>query len=323
MRRDGMILMNYAPGADPDTVTRVAIETVIDSRLPDRRGARPGGAEGQAVRRADRPAREPAVRAALAGRDRVAVRHRQHAHAVDLRAHARARACCARSACRARQVRRVVRYEAVITALLGALLGSVLGIFFAVIVSRPLADEGFNALVPGRDADRPLHPRRDRGRRRGDPAGPARRPARRAGRARIRVGSGADELSAVAALACASLLGFAACGDDDEKTVTESKTETITTTTDSTATTDTTSTAEDCPLGDLPRPVRPPADQGHGHPVRGRPAGRAGVHGQLCPERSVRARFRLYLPGRPEPGGRQRADHVQEPEGDRRDRRRG
>ena len=57
--------------------------------------------------------------------------------------------------------------------------------------------------------------------------------------------------SAVAALACASLLGFAACGDDDEKTVTESKTETITTTTDSTATTDTTSTAEDCPLGDL------------------------------------------------------------------------
>ena len=47
-----------------------------------------------------------------------------------------------------RQVRRVVRYEAVITALLGALLGSVLGIFFAVIVSRPLADEGFNLSFP-------------------------------------------------------------------------------------------------------------------------------------------------------------------------------
>jgi putative ABC transport system permease protein len=47
-----------------------------------------------------------------------------------------------------RQVRRVVRYEAVITALLGALLGSVLGIFFAVIVSRPLADEGFTLSFP-------------------------------------------------------------------------------------------------------------------------------------------------------------------------------
>ena len=47
-----------------------------------------------------------------------------------------------------RQVRRIVRYEAVITALLGALLGSVLGIFFAVIVSRPLADEGFNLSFP-------------------------------------------------------------------------------------------------------------------------------------------------------------------------------
>ena len=47
-----------------------------------------------------------------------------------------------------RQVRRVVRYEAVITALLGALMGSVLGIFFAVIVSRPLADEGFTLSFP-------------------------------------------------------------------------------------------------------------------------------------------------------------------------------
>ena len=47
-----------------------------------------------------------------------------------------------------RQVRRVVRYEAVITALLGALLGSVLGTFFAVIVSRPLADEGFTLAFP-------------------------------------------------------------------------------------------------------------------------------------------------------------------------------
>src|SRR5204862_1625352 len=39
-----------------------------------------------------------------------------------------------------RQVRRLVRYESVITALIGAVLGAVLGVIFAVVVSRPLAD---------------------------------------------------------------------------------------------------------------------------------------------------------------------------------------
>jgi putative ABC transport system permease protein len=47
-----------------------------------------------------------------------------------------------------RQVRRIVRYEAVITTLIGAVLGSILGVIFAVIVSRPLADEGFVLSIP-------------------------------------------------------------------------------------------------------------------------------------------------------------------------------
>ena len=47
-----------------------------------------------------------------------------------------------------RQVRRIVRYEAVITALIGAVLGAVLGVVFAVVVSRPLADEGFTLSIP-------------------------------------------------------------------------------------------------------------------------------------------------------------------------------
>jgi putative ABC transport system permease protein len=47
-----------------------------------------------------------------------------------------------------RQVRRIVRYESVITALIGAVLGSVLGVVFAVIISRPLADEGFTLSIP-------------------------------------------------------------------------------------------------------------------------------------------------------------------------------
>jgi len=47
-----------------------------------------------------------------------------------------------------RQVRRIIRYEAVITALIGAVLGSALGVLFAVIMSRPLADEGFTLSIP-------------------------------------------------------------------------------------------------------------------------------------------------------------------------------
>jgi putative ABC transport system permease protein len=47
-----------------------------------------------------------------------------------------------------RQVRRLVRYESVITALIGAILGAVLGIFFAIVVSRPIADEGFILKIP-------------------------------------------------------------------------------------------------------------------------------------------------------------------------------
>jgi putative ABC transport system permease protein len=47
-----------------------------------------------------------------------------------------------------RQVRRMVRAESVITAGIGAVLGTLLGIAFAVIVSRPLADQGFVFIVP-------------------------------------------------------------------------------------------------------------------------------------------------------------------------------
>jgi putative ABC transport system permease protein len=47
-----------------------------------------------------------------------------------------------------RQVRTMVRYEAVITALIGAILGTVLGVVFSVLVSRPLADEGFGLSYP-------------------------------------------------------------------------------------------------------------------------------------------------------------------------------
>ncbi|HEU5142371.1 MAG TPA: FtsX-like permease family protein [Solirubrobacterales bacterium] len=47
-----------------------------------------------------------------------------------------------------RQVRTMIRYEAVITALIGALLGMVIGVIFAALISRPLEDEGFALSYP-------------------------------------------------------------------------------------------------------------------------------------------------------------------------------
>ncbi len=47
-----------------------------------------------------------------------------------------------------RQVRTMIRYEAVITALIGAILGMVLGIIFATLIAQPLKDEGFTLSYP-------------------------------------------------------------------------------------------------------------------------------------------------------------------------------
>jgi putative ABC transport system permease protein len=47
-----------------------------------------------------------------------------------------------------RQVRTMIRYEAVITALIGGILGLVLGIVFATLISEPLKDEGFTLSYP-------------------------------------------------------------------------------------------------------------------------------------------------------------------------------
>ena len=47
-----------------------------------------------------------------------------------------------------RQVRTMIRYEAVITALIGAVLGTVLGVLFATLIASPLEDEGFTLSYP-------------------------------------------------------------------------------------------------------------------------------------------------------------------------------
>jgi len=47
-----------------------------------------------------------------------------------------------------RQVRTMIRYEAVITALIGAILGMALGLVFAALIAQPLKDEGFVLSYP-------------------------------------------------------------------------------------------------------------------------------------------------------------------------------
>ncbi|HSK49314.1 MAG TPA: ABC transporter permease [Solirubrobacterales bacterium] len=47
-----------------------------------------------------------------------------------------------------RQVRTMIRYEAVITALIGAILGMALGLAFAALIAQPLKDEGFVLSYP-------------------------------------------------------------------------------------------------------------------------------------------------------------------------------
>jgi putative ABC transport system permease protein len=47
-----------------------------------------------------------------------------------------------------RQIRRIVRGEAIITAVMGAILGVAIGVLFGVLVSRPLGSEGFVLALP-------------------------------------------------------------------------------------------------------------------------------------------------------------------------------
>ena len=71
---------------------RGAAPAIPDVEVPD------DGAFIDDAGQGDRPAAGHLLRAAGAGRDRVPVRHRQHARALDLRAHAASSACCGPSA---------------------------------------------------------------------------------------------------------------------------------------------------------------------------------------------------------------------------------
>ena len=137
-------LARLAPDASPKDVQK-AMERRAEGPLPDGRGAEPEPAEGP-EQAAGEPGARADLRAAVARHRRVGVRDREHAGAVDPRAHPRAR-----HAPRGGHVAPAGADD-------GALRGGdhrpdrrdprdVLGCVFAALVSRPLADEGFGCRI--------------------------------------------------------------------------------------------------------------------------------------------------------------------------------
>jgi putative ABC transport system permease protein len=144
-RRDTYVLVGIAPGADPAAVER-RVKRLVDRRYPSAEALDQDELKQSQERQINGLLNLVYALLSLA----VVVSIFGIVNTLALSIHERTRELGMLRAIgmTRRQVRRVIRYEAVITALIGALLGAALGVLFAALISRPLADEGFELAYP-------------------------------------------------------------------------------------------------------------------------------------------------------------------------------
>ena len=141
---DGIVLLKAAPGIT-QAQARAAARRVTTA-VPEREDPGSGPAPGQSGG-GHQPAPRPGLGAPRPGHPDRAVRHREHARACPSTSGRTRSGCSGPSGMARRQVRSMVRWEAVIIAVFGALLGTVVGAFFGWAMVQALKDQGIDHLA--------------------------------------------------------------------------------------------------------------------------------------------------------------------------------
>jgi putative ABC transport system permease protein len=144
-RNDQFVFVRYADGAAP-AATRAAVDTLVKTRFPD---AETQDREQVKESQAGQINQLLYLIYALLGLSViVSLFGIVNTLALSIFERTRELGLLRAVGTSRRQVKRIVRLEAVITSLIGASLGLVLGVLFALAISRPLEEEGFRLTFP-------------------------------------------------------------------------------------------------------------------------------------------------------------------------------
>jgi putative ABC transport system permease protein len=144
-RDDQFVFMKFAAGADP-AVTRRAVDRLLATRFPDSETQ-----DREQVKQSQAGQVNQLlylIYALLALSVIVSLFGIVNTLALSIFERTRELGLLRAIGTSRRQVKRIVRLEAVITSLIGALLGLVLGVLFALAISRPLEADGFRLTFP-------------------------------------------------------------------------------------------------------------------------------------------------------------------------------
>jgi putative ABC transport system permease protein len=144
-KQDSFVFLRFAPGADP-VRTRRAIDRTLAASFPDARTRDREQVKQQQAGQINQLLY--LIYALLALSVIVSLFGIVNTLALSIFERTRELGLLRAVGMSRRQVKRIVRLEAVITSLIGALLGLVLGVLFALAISRPLEAEGFTLTFP-------------------------------------------------------------------------------------------------------------------------------------------------------------------------------